>query len=303
MKISNILPLMGYKEGYRIKNEKEFDFLCLSSHELDMPCCIFIESEKFINNIPKHVTMILAPEELSSLLLNQHFGVCLIKQPRIVFFKLHNYLSQIEGYKRFNKKTTIGENCLINELSSIAEHNVSIGNDVIIEEFVVIRENTVIGDRSIIRSGSIIGGQGFEFKRQEKGVLSVEHVGGVIIGNDVELQYHNCVDCAIYPWDNTTIGDFVKIDNMVHIAHAVKIESNVMIAACSLIAGRTKVKKNVWIGPGVVISNGITIGDSARVNIGSVSTTNVTDGQSVTGNFAITHDKFIRNLKNIIHHD
>ena len=296
MKLSDCLPLLGYQNCY-IENEREFDFLSLSSVISNLSCCTFIDNAKYIDSISESITMVLTTEGISTQLSKKHYGICILNQPRIVFFELHNYLSQIEGYKRSAFKTVIGERNNISPKSSIADNNVVIGNDVVIEEFVTIRENTVIGDRSIIRAGTVIGGLGFEFKRNGERILSVAHSGGVLIGQDVEIQYNTCIDRAIYPWDNTVIGNYAKIDNLVHIAHAVKIEPNVMVVACSLVGGRVHIMNNVWIGAGATISNGLSVGNNARVNIGAVATKNVEEGKSVTGNFAISHDKFIRNIK------
>ena len=302
MRLSDYLPLLGYQE-YRIENEKEFEFLSLSSVNTGFFCCTFLDNAKYVDCIADSISMVLTTEEIGTQLSGKHYGICTISQPRIVFFRLHNFLSQIEGYKRLTSKTIMGIRNEISSLASIADNNVVIGNDVVIEEFVVIRENTIIGDGSIIRAGTVIGGLGFEFKHNGERILAVEHSGGVKIGQNVEIQYNSCIDRAIYPWDNTVIGDYVKIDNLVHIAHAVKIESNVMIAACSLIGGRVHIKNNVWVGASVTISNGLSVGRNSRVNIGAVATKNVDDGKSVTGNFAISHDKFISNLKHAANYD
>ena len=296
MKLNNLLPEIGCNE-FLLENERSFETLSLCADTLDVPACVFIEDAKYIESIPPNATMIIASDKVEKTLLQGSYGLCFVPNPRIVFFKLHNYLSQREGYMRRKVKTEIGANCRISPMSSIAEYNVKIGNGVVIEEFVVIRENTVIGDRGIIRAGSIIGGQGFEFKRDGFGIIAVEHCGGVIIGDDVEIQYNNCIDRALYPWDDTVIGSMTKTDNLTYIAHGVKIESGVLIAAGSSITGRTRIKGNSWIGTGATVSNGLTIGENARVSIGSVVTKNVPDNQTVTGNFAIPHDKFMENLK------
>ena len=113
----------------------------------------------------------------------------------------------------------------------------------------------------------------------------------------MEIQYNTCVDRAVYPWDNTMIGDFCKIDNLVHVAHAVKIKENVMVVAQSGIGGRVEIEPNTWVGFGATISNGLKIGESARANIGAVVTKNIDAGNSVSGNFAIKHERFLENLK------
>lgn len=230
----------------------------------------------------------------------KNVGVAIVENPRVVFFLLHNYLSGQEDYKNKRFKTEIGNDCNISKKAFIAEENVIIGENVTIEEFAVIYENTRIGDNSIVRSRVKIAGEGFEFKQQNAVIFPVKHMGGVLIGKNVEIQYNTCIDKAVYPWDNTVVDDFVKIDNLVHIGHAAKIGRNTMIVAKSGIGGRTTIENDCWIGFGSTIRNGIHIGQKARINMGAVVTKDVGSNESVTGNFAVDHDLFINHIKSII---
>ena len=96
------------------------------------------------------------------------------------------------------------------------------------------------------------------------------------------------------------IEDFCKIDNSVHVAHAVKVGKCTMIVANSGIGGRVTIGNNAWIGFGCTIRNGITIGNNSRVNMGAVVTKDVLDGQAVSGNFAVDHSIFINLMKSVI---
>jgi UDP-3-O-[3-hydroxymyristoyl] glucosamine N-acyltransferase len=297
MKLDKIMDDMG-ESGVYI-GDVTFETLALASVVIEKRKLTFIDDIKYINDVLTNMNnVVLTTKEIAS--ANNISSFCICDNPRILFFKIHNFLSYNPEYIRKEFDTQIGKNCIISPLSCIAPKNVIIGNNVQIEEFVVVRENTVINDNSIIRAGVKIGGQGYEFKRNNGVIDSVTHLGGVIIGNNVEIQYNSCVDKAIYPWDNTEIGDYSKIDNLVHIAHAVKIKKNVMIVANSGIGGRTEIGDNTWIGFGATIINGISVGQNARANIGSVVTKTIPDNASVTGNFAIDHNHFIQNLKNII---
>lgn len=301
MLLSEILKDMDYPESYQILADNSFEVLALTASAITVPSCIFLDNEKYLDDVKANVEMICCTEDVAAALKDRGWkkGICITANPRIMFFIVHNFLAENSSYpyQRKQFETKIGVNCKIHGSASISSNNVVIGDNVIIEEFVVIRENTVIGDNTIIRAGAKIGGTGFEFKRTDKGILSVKHAGGVSIGKNVEIQYNTCIDRAVYPWDDTVIGDFSKIDNLVHIGHAVKVADNVLIVAQSGIGGRTQIQSNSWIGFASTVSNGLTIGKDSRVNIGSVATKNVEDCGSVTGNFAIDHVKFIRNLK------
>jgi len=297
MKLSLLLPEIGCTD-LRIIDERDFETLsvCAENPKLNSSCCVFLEHKKYIGNIPENAAMILTSAELEWKIPDGSYGTCYVDEPRKVFFMLHNYLSGCGEYTRPKAATAVGDNCKISPLSSIAPEGVTIGNDVIIEEFVVIRGNVAIGDRCIVRSGTVIGGQGLEFRRSDGELWRVEHVGGVIIGHDVEIQHNCCVSRAIYPWDDTEIGDFVKIGNLVQVGHGTKIKAGVMVAVGSTITGNINVGEGTWIGPGVTISNRLNIGKSAKLNIGAVVIKDVPEGGSVTGNFAVPHNEFMYNM-------
>lgn len=295
MLLSEVLDLC---EGLRLLKDGEFTSLGLAIAECDERILTFIESEKYINSLSDKIVALITTEDLGEKLKDK-YSVIVSKNPRTDYFKLHNMLSSRDNYKRKEFNTTIGEGCKISKLSSISDKNVVIGNNVIIEEFVVIRENTVIGDNSIIKSGVILGGEGFEYKRTDGIIMNVNHCGGVIIGNNVEIQYNSCIDKAIYTWDNTVIGDYSKLDNLVHIEHGVKIGERCLIASKSTFGGRTILGNDSWVGLGAIISNGLKLGNKVSISLGSVVTKNLSDGEKVSGNFAINHDKFIDFIKSI----
>lgn len=285
-------------EGLSLIKDEEFTSLGLGVADCDEKILTFIESEKYIESLSDKIRALITTKELGEK-LKDRYGIIVSSNPREDYFKLHNILSSKEGYKRKSFNTTIGEGCNISKLSSISEKNVVIGNNVIIEDFVVIRENTIIGDNSIIRAGVILGGEGFEYKRVDGIIMNVNHCGGVVIGNNVEVQYNSCIDKALYTWDNTVIGDYSKLDNLVHIEHGVKIGKRCLIASRSTFGGRTVLGDDSWVGLGATISNGLILGKKVSISLGSVVTKNLSDGDKVSGNFAINHEKFIDFIKNI----
>lgn len=290
--ISNLVKdLTLVKEG-------EFTSLGLAVSKCNESLLTFIESDKYISGLGDNITCLITKPELADK-LKDRYGVLVSNNPRMAYFKLHNKLSENKSYKREDFETKIGENCSISPLASIAKNNVIIGNNVIIEEFVVIRENTVILDNAIIRSGVKIGGEGYEYKRVDGIIMNVTHTGGVIIEENVEVQYNSCIDKALYTWDNTIIGEYTKLDNLVHIEHGVKIGKRCLIASRSTFGGRTVLGDDSWVGLGAVVSNGLTLGKNVSVSLGSVVTKSLEDGEKVSGNFAIDHNKYIDFIKSI----
>lgn len=298
--LSELLEKLDKTPIYQIENEQDFQYFALTESDLSEPCCVFLDNPKFVSTIKSNVKMVLTTKECAKELPdNSHFGICTLEKSRIVFFQLHNFCAENNIYEKEVYKTIVGENCKISHLAYIAPNNVKIGNNVTIEEFVSIKENTEIGDNTIIRAGTIVGGQGFEFKKDKETIFGVNHEGGVVIGENVEIQSNVVVEKAIYPWDNTEIGNQTKIDSLVAVGHGSKIGKKSMIVALSGIGGRTVIGDETWIGFGSIIRNGLNIGNNARVNMGAVVSQNVTDNTAVSGNYAIEHSKFIDFIKSI----
>ena len=299
MKISNYIEKMENLECWKVINEQDVDILMLSESRCKKRACIFIDNPKFISSIPENVCMVLTTKELENEIVCEGRGAIITAHPRLLFFALHNYLAKNPEYSGVKFESKIDPSAMVSSLADISKHNVIVGKNVVIESFVMIYPDTVIGDNCIIRAGAVIGGCGFEFKRDGDSIASVEHCGGVRIGDHVEIQNNSCIDRAIYPWDDTEIGDYTKIDNLVHVAHAVKIDKNVMIVANTGIGGRVEIKENSWIGFGATIRNGLVIGNNARANMGAVVTKDIPANTAVTGNFAVEHKVFMEHLKNM----
>lgn len=283
---------------HTILNEREFQTLGLvSSYSGCDEKLTFIDTDAFIKDLNDDTSMLITNKAIAEQICSGNFGICIVDNPRLIYFKLHNYLSANPNYTRTKFKTRIGENTKIHPSVVIPEENVVIGDNCIIEEYVVIRENVEIGDDCIFRAGVKIGLPDFEFKNDEDGLFAVIHCGGVKIGNNVEVLSNTGINCALYPWDDTVIGEHCKIDMLCNISHGAKIGRNTMIVALSGIGGRTEIGENCWIGYGSILRNGIVVGNNARVNMGSVVSKNVEDNKAVTGNFAIDHDRFITEQK------
>lgn len=273
-------------------SEKQVDSLGLASCN-KVPICGFIGSTKFVNGVSDQVKTVIINESLIEKFDSNKIGLIIVDNPQDTFWKLHQIMHNDYEYVRPKKDTVISENAKVGDYVSISNNNVVIEDDVVIEDFVTIYENTYIKKGSVIRSGSRLGGVGFQEYKNKNRIETINHYGGVIIGENVDIQNNACIDRALFPWEDTIIGDETKIDNMVHIAHAVEIGKGCEIAANAVIAGRCVIGDNVWIGLGALIKNFAIIGNDSRVNIGSVVVNEVSDGGSVSGNYAVDHKRFL----------
>ena len=274
----------------KVEKDGEFNWLGLTAEDYEgKKVLTFLNDEKYIKEFKKNksITAVFTTLEISEKLKDYNYALLVVENPRKEFFKLHNKLYSQNFYFKKSKN-------IISEKASIADYNVIIEDDVVIESDVTIYENVTIKRNSIIRSGSRIGGSACEFSRFGDEILEVFSAGNVLIDENVEIQNNVCIDKGVF--DQTYIGKNVKIDNLVHIAHDVKIYENTLIIACSFIGGRTRIFKNSLIGPNCTIKNGLLLGENSRVTMGAVVVMNVRNNEIVSGNFAIPHDQFMKKI-------
>jgi UDP-3-O-[3-hydroxymyristoyl] glucosamine N-acyltransferase len=120
-----------------------------------------------------------------------------------------------------------------------------------------------IGSEVIVYPGAVIGGDGFGFAQDRGEWIKVEQLGTVIIGDRVEIGANSTVDRGAL--DDTVIGDGVKIDNLVHVAHNVTIGAHTAIAGCVGIAGSAHIGRHCAIGGGAGILGHLEIADHVTV--------------------------------------
>lgn len=278
-----------------------FQTLEYCTGDLEVPFLTFMGNAKFLDKMSPYVSCVLCREEFVDKLPASVKGVFLSDTPKEAFQIIHNRLSTNPEYcLPFGGENQIGTDCRISSRANIAQHGVEIGDRVIIEDNVTIYDHVKIGNDCIIRSGAVIGGKAFTFARTKgQGMLGMEDLGRVVIGDRVEVFSLTHIAKGILPTDITYIGDDTKIDALVQIGHGCTIKERVLIAEGAILAGNVYIGSDSWVGINATVSNRVRVGDHARVSLGSVVTKNVKDGQTVTGNFAIEHTDFIQNLKSL----
>lgn len=176
--------------------------------------------------------------------------------------------------------TTIGAHCTIGP-------NSQIGSNCTFHSNVTIYHNVQIGDRTILHSGSVIGADGFGFapdpRVKHQAWVKIAQLGGVQIGNDVEIGANTTIDRGAL--DNTIIGDGVKLDNQIMIGHNATIGDHTAMAACVGVAGSTNIGKHCTIGGAAMLSGHLTLANNVHISGGTAVTSNITEPGRYTGVF------------------
>lgn len=170
----------------------------------------------------------------------------------------------IESGARLAANVTIGAHCFIGARSEIGEGGW-------LAPRVTLYHDVRIGKRVVIQSGAVLGGEGFGFVN-DKGVWQkFAQIGGVTLGDDVEIGVNTAIDRGAL--SDTRIGNGVKLDNQIHIAHNVQIGDHTAMAACVGISGSAKIGKHCMLAGGV----------------GLVGHIDICDGVYITGMTMVTH--------------
>lgn len=163
---------------------------------------------------------------------------------------------------------------------------VVIGDDVAIGEHsrlypgVVIYHGCRLGARVIVHSGAVIGADGFGLAPEGGRWLKVPQVGGVVIGDDVEIGANTTIDRGAL--DDTVIEDGVKLDNQIQVAHNVRIGAHTAIAGCVGIAGSAVIGRHCMIGGAANIHGHIEIADGTVISACTLVTKSITERGTYT---------------------
>lgn len=165
----------------------------------------------------------------------------------------------------------------------VIEADVEVGAGTVVGHHAVLRRGVRVGQRCRIKPHAVIGGDGFGFEPRADGQqVRLPHMGGVRIGDDVEIGSHTSI--ASGTLDDTVLSDGVKVDDHVFIAHNVRIGPNAMIIAGAEVSGSVEIGAEAWIAPQATILNKIKVGARALVGIGAVVVEDVPEGMVVAGN-------------------
>lgn len=184
----------------------------------------------------------------------------------------------------------IGEGAVIAAGAHIAEHCVigrdaHVGAGTRLSARVTLADGCRIGARCIVHPGAVIGADGFGFALHDGQWVKIEQLGGVLIGDDVEIGANTCIDRGAL--QDTVLEDGVKLDNLVQIGHNVRVGKHTAMAGCAGVAGSATIGAHCTVGGGAIVLGHLTLADHVHVSAASVVTRSILKPGNYTGLFPI----------------
>ncbi len=192
-------------------------------------------------------------------------------------------LSVIEAGARIGDGAVIGAQCFVGR-------DARIGAGTRLHPRVTFGFECTIGMRGIVHRGAVIGADGFGFApTRELGYVKIEQLGAVRIGDDVEIGANTCIDRGTL--GDTVVGDGVKLDNLIQIAHNVRIGRGTAMAGCSAVAGSTRIGERCTIGGGAGILGHLTLADDVHISAQSTVSRSIAKPGVYTGFFPLDDNR------------
>jgi UDP-3-O-[3-hydroxymyristoyl] glucosamine N-acyltransferase len=204
---------------------------------------------------------------------------------------------------RIGENVVIGRNAVIGENVTlypgcVIGEDVSIGDDSVLYPNVAVYHNCVIGRRAVVHAGAVIGSDGFGFAKDDERWVKIPQIGRVLIGDDVEIGANTSIDRGAL--DDTVIGDGVKLDNQIQIAHNVVVGEHTAMAGCVGIAGSTRIGRRCTIGGAGMIIGHLELADDVHISAGTMVTKNLRRPGQYTSIFPLEpHEEWLRNAAQI----
>ena len=200
---------------------------------------------------------------------------------------------QVHAHAVIESGVELGMGTVVGAGSFIGE-GVRIGTGSWLAPRVVIQASATLGERCIIHAGAVIGADGFGFVADEdKSWVKMPQTGSVHLGDDVEVGANTTIDRGTF--SNTQIGNGVKLDNLIQVAHNVEIGDHTAIAGCVGIAGSAKIGRFCQIAGAAGILGHLSIADFTVVGPMTLIQSSITKAGTYVGVFpAMEHRRWAR---------
>lgn len=293
MKLSDYIEQAGC--ACTLVSDGDFDSLEQCTRIHGRAALTFLESPKYIPVLDNpEISSVICTPEIQRQIPSHITGVAVTETPKAAFFRIHNFLVR----QREKRPTVIDPSAVVSPLAYVAPYNVEIGPGVEIQPFVTVNENSILMEGVRVCAGTVIGAQGYTVVKEsgDKAFIVLD-AGKTVLEQGVQIGSNCNIECGAMQYDVTRIGAYSMIDNGVLVGHGSIIGRRGLVAAETIISGNCVFGDRLWCGVNATISNAVTVGDGVRISLGAVVTKDIPSGETVSGNFAIPHRIFMRNLK------
>lgn len=170
--------------------------------------------------------------------------------------------ARVGAYAVIGAQATVAAECRIHPMAYIGPR-CALGEGTILYPRAVLVQDVEVGERCIIHSGAVLGADGFGFGWDGSTRRKIPQVGGVKLGDFVEVGANSCIDRATV--GNTSVGSHTKIDNLVQVGHNVIIGEQCVLTGMVGVGGSTTIGNRVIVGANAGISDHVTICDDVTL--------------------------------------
>ncbi|WP_338413059.1 UDP-3-O-(3-hydroxymyristoyl)glucosamine N-acyltransferase [uncultured Sphaerotilus sp.] len=178
----------------------------------------------------------------------------------------------------------IGRNAVVGAHAFVGA-GVEIGEGSRLAPRVTLMPGTRLGARCLLHSGVVIGADGFGFAPTQGRWEKIEQLGGVAVGDDVEIGANTCIDRGAL--DDTVIGTGVKLDNLIQIGHNVQIGDHSAMAGCVGVAGSARIGSGCTVGGGAIVLGHLALADGVHISAASVVMRSISKPGQYSGVFPL----------------
>lgn len=193
----------------------------------------------------------------------------------------------VDGRARVAESASIGPYAIVGAETEIGERaglgahvvvgaRCRVGEDSRLHPHVVLYDDVELGRGVIVHSGTVLGADGFGYARGPRGPVKIPQVGGVVVEDDVEIGALSAVDRATL--ERTVVGSGTKVDNLVQVAHNVRIGSNSILCGQAGIGGSARLGRGVVLAGQAGVSDHVELGDGVQVAAKSAALASVAEG-------------------------
>ncbi len=197
----------------------------------------------------------------------------------------------IGPYVVIGEDAVVGDGCVIGA-HTVVGRGARLGSDCTLHPHVVLYPGTIVGQRVVVHSGARLGADGFGYVFVDGRYSKIPQVGGCIVEDDVEIGANSTIDRGSV--GDTRVGEGSKLDNLVHLAHNVRLGAHSVLAALVGIADSARVGARAMMGGQAGVRYHVELGHDVRVAAASKVLRDVPDGETVSGNPARPHRRYLR---------